>query len=106
MSQHSLILLAKSTFLINEIVVFVSLLSSVQFFCSPMDYIVCEAPLSLGFSRQEYWNGLPFPFPVVLLDTGIEPMPPALAGEFFITEPPGKPINGIIVPSFLVDRGA
>ena len=47
-----------------------------------------QAPLSMGFSRQEYWSGLPFP--------GIEPaslMSPALAKGFFTTELPGKPKN-------------
>ena len=46
--------------------------------------------LSMGFSRQEYWSGLPFPFPVANPDPGIEPASPALAGKFF-TESPGKP---------------
>ena len=44
----------------------------------------------MGFSRQEYWHGLPFPSPGDLPDPGIEPTSPALAGGFFITEPPGK----------------
>ena len=43
-----------------------------------------QAPLSMGFSRQEYWNGLPFPPVENLLDPGIEPASPALAGRFFI----------------------
>ena len=38
--------------------------------------ITCQAPLSMGFSRQEYWNGLPFPFPEDLPDPGIESMSP------------------------------
>ena len=44
-------------------------------------------PLSMGFSSQEYWNGLPFPFPGDLPDPGINPylMFPALVGEFFTT---------------------
>ena len=50
-----------------------------------------EAPLSIGFSRQEYWRGLPFPTPRDLPDWGIEPVSPASAGGFFITVPPGKP---------------
>ena len=50
-----------------------------------------EAPLSLGFSGQEYWSGLPFPSPGDLLDPGTEPVSPALAGGFFTTELPGKP---------------
>ena len=60
--------------------------------CSPMD---CNpsAPLSMEFSRQEYWNGLPFPPPDDLPKPRIEPMSldsPALADRFFTTEPPGK----------------
>ena len=43
----------------------------------------------LGFSRQEYWGGLPLPPPRGLPDRGIEPVSPALTGEFFTTEPPG-----------------
>ena len=50
-----------------------------------------QAPLSMGFPRQEYWSGLPFPSPRYLPDPGIEPASPALAGRFFTTEPPGKP---------------
>ena len=53
--------------------------------------VACQAPLSMGFSRQEYWSGLPFPSPGDLSDPGIEPVSPALAGGFFTTEPPGKP---------------
>jgi len=48
--------------------------------------IACQAPLSLEFSRQEYWSGLPFPSPGDLPDPGIRPvslMSPALAGVFF-----------------------
>ena len=50
--------------------------------------IVCQAPLSMGFSRQEYWSGLPFPPPGHLPEPRIEPTPftsPALAGGFFLT---------------------
>ena len=61
--------------------------------------VACKTPLSMGFSRQEYWSGFPFPPPGDLLDR-IEPvalMSPALAGGFFCfcfflpLEPPGKP---------------
>ena len=54
-----------------------------------------QALLSVGFSRQEYWSGLPFPFPGNLPDPGIKPMPPessALAGGFFTTVPHRKPL--------------
>ena len=59
----------------------------VQPFAMPWT-VAHQAPLSLGFSRQEYWSGLPFPSPGVLPDPGIEPASPsspALAGRFFIT---------------------
>ena len=52
-----------------------------------------QAPLAMGFPRQEYWSGLPFPTLGDLPDPGIEPASPvssALAGGFFTTEPPGK----------------
>ena len=55
--------------------------------------VACQAPLSMGFSRQEYWSGLPFPSPGALPDPGTEPEFPALAGRFFTTEPPGKPTD-------------
>ena len=54
----------------------------------------------MGFSRQEYWSGLPCPPPGDLPDPGVKPRspaPPALAGGFFITEPPGKPLNTVSV---------
>ena len=51
----------------------------------------CQAPLSVGFPRQEYWSGLPFPSSGDLPNPRIEPMLSALAGRFFTTEPPGKP---------------
>ena len=50
-----------------------------------------QAPLSVRFPRQEYWSGLPFPSPVNLPNPGIKLMFSALAGEFFTTEPLGKP---------------
>ena len=53
--------------------------------------VALQAPLSMGFSRQEYWSQLPFPSPEDLPDPRIKPMSPALAGSFFTTEPPGKP---------------
>jgi len=53
--------------------------------------IAFQAPLSMGFPRQEYWSGLPFPSPGDLLDPGIKPASPALAGRVFTAEPPRKP---------------
>ena len=51
-----------------------------------------QAPLFMGFPRQESWSGLPFPSPGDLPNPGIKSMSPALAGEFFSTELPGKPV--------------
>ena len=50
-----------------------------------------QAPLSMGFLRQEHWSGLPFPSPEDLPDPGIEPASPTLAGGFPTTEPAGQP---------------
>ena len=58
--------------------------------------VACQAPLSMGFSRQEYWSGLPFSPPGDLPESGIKPAyleSSALAGRFFTTEPPGKPFK-------------
>ena len=53
--------------------------------------IACQAPLSMGFSRQEYWSGLPFPSPGDLPDPGIELASPALQADSIPSQPPGKP---------------
>ena len=58
--------------------------------CDPMDCIACQAPLSMRFSRQEYWSGLPFPSPGDLPHPGLEPTSPALAGGFFTTVLPNQ----------------
>ena len=50
-----------------------------------------QALLSMGFSMQEYWSGLPFPSPRDLPNTGIKCESPTFSGGFFTTEPPGKP---------------
>ena len=57
--------------------------------CDPMD---CSPPgsLSMEFSRQESWSGLPFPTPGNLLDEGTEPGSPAEKAESLLSEPPGK----------------
>ena len=68
-------------------------LSHVQLFATPWT-VAHHAPLSMGFSRPEYWSGLPLLPPGDLPDPGIKPtslMSSALAGGFFTTEPPGKP---------------
>ena len=57
--------------------------------CDPMD---CshQAPLSMKFSRQEYWSGLPFPSPGDLSDPGMEPGSPALQADSLLSEPLGE----------------
>ena len=68
-------------------------LSRVRRFVTP-GAVVCQAALSMEFSRQKYWSGLPFPTPGDLPDPGIESVSlvfPALASEFFTAEPPEKP---------------
>ena len=52
--------------------------------------VACQVPLSMGFSRQEYWSGLSFPSPGDLPDPGVESGFPALQADFSPTELPGK----------------
>ena len=65
------------------------MLSSVQLFATPR-MVAHQASLSMGFLRQDYWSGLPFPTPRDLSDLGIEPASLALAGRFFTTVAPGS----------------
>ena len=77
-----------NTYIIFDIVI--QSLSYVQLFCNPMDYSP-PAKLPMGFHRQKYWSGLPFPSPGNLPDPGIEPKSPALQVDYLPTELPGKP---------------
>ena len=70
----------------QKIKVKVNLLSRVRLFASPWT-VAYQAPLSMGFSRQEYWSGLPFPSLGNLLDPGIEPGSPALQADALSSEP-------------------
>ena len=67
----------------------VSSLSRVRLFATPWT-VAYEAPPSMGFSRQEYWSGLPFPSPGDLPDPGIEPRSPAVQADALPSKPPGK----------------
>ena len=58
--------------------------------CPTLWTVAHQAPMSMEFFRQEYWSGLPVSTPEDLLDPGIEPVFPALAGGFFTTVPLGK----------------
>ena len=78
------------------------LLSCVRLFETPWT-IKQQAPLSKGFSRQEFWNGLPYPPTGELPRLGIQPTSPASAGGFLTTEPPGlDALEGVLDWSMLV----
>ena len=64
----------------------------VRLFATPWT-VAYQAPLSMGFSRQEYWSGLPFPSPGDLSDPGIKPGSPAFQADSLPSELPGKPIS-------------
>ena len=85
-------------------------LSHVQFLGPPRT-VARQAPLSMDFSRQEYWSGLPFPPPGDLPNPGIKPKSPALqtcnsctAGIFFTTAPSGKLIKYMYVLKMTVRK--
>ena len=65
-------------------------LGRVRLFATPWT-VAYQAPPSMGFSRQQYWSGLPFPSPGDLPDPGIEPGSPALQADALTSEPLGKP---------------
>ena len=69
----------------------VNLLSCVRLFVIPWT-VAYQAPPSMGFSRQGYWSGLPFPSPGDLPDPGIKPRSPALQADALPSVPPGKPL--------------
>ena len=68
----------------------VSSLSRVRLFVTPWT-AAYQAPPSMGFSRQEYWSGVPFPSPGDLPDPGIKPGSLALQADALPSKPPGKP---------------
>ena len=68
----------------------VQLLSRVRLFVKPWT-VAHQAPPSMGFSKQEYWSGLPFSSPGDLLDPGIKPWSPTFQADASTSEPPGKP---------------
>ena len=63
--------------------------------------VAYQAPRSMGFSRQEYWSGLPFPSPGDLPDSGIEPGSPTLQADALTSEPPGEPLKAGLEKVFL-----
>ena len=75
----------------NEVTLPTKLLSLVQLFVIPWT-AAYQAPLSMEFSRQEYWSGLPFPSPGDLPDPGIKPRSPVLQADALPSELLGKPL--------------
>ena len=81
----------------NSLKVKVNLLSCVRLFATPWR-VAYQALQSMGFSRQEYWSGLPFPSPGALPNPGIKPGSPALQTDALPSEPLGKPFNSLVLP--------
>ena len=82
------------------------MLSHVRLFAAQRT-IAQQGTLSMEFSRQGYWSGLPFPLSADLPDPGIKPvslMSPALSGGFFTTLPPGKPLMVPLSPNSSVSN--
>ena len=75
----------------------VSRFSRIQLFATPWT-TACQAPLSMGFSRQECWSGLPFPPPGDLPDSGTEPRSPALQVDSSVSEPPERYAKFLSIP--------
>ena len=78
----------------------VKLLSRVRLFATPRT-VAYHAPPSIGFSRQECWNGLPFPSPEDISDPVIEPGSPRLQADVLPSEPPGKSFGRGVLISFI-----
>ena len=72
----------------------VSVLNHVQLFATPWT-VAHQAPVSMGFSREEYWKGVPFTPPGDLPNPGIEPRAPSLQAHSLAAEPQGKPSTRI-----------
>ena len=85
--QHSAFFIVQLSYL--HMKVKVKSLSRIRLFATPWT-LAYQAPPSMGFSRQEYWSGLPFPSPGDLPDPGIEPGSPAFQADTLTSEPPGK----------------
>ena len=68
--------------------------------------VACQAPLSMGFSRQEYWSGLPILSLGDLSTPGIEPRFPTLQADSLPSEPPGKPREAVLLGDFYLGQHA
>ena len=75
--------------------------------CPALWTVIHQAPLSMEFSRQDYWSRLPFPPPEELPDPRIKPVSltsSVLAGRFFTTEPPGKPVLMVTITEIQIQN--
>ena len=79
-------------------------LSHVQLFATPWT-VAYQAPPSMGFSRQEYWSGLPFPSPGDFPNPGIKPRSPALQADSLTAVPPGKYLRWCLLNQGKVMQG-
>ena len=79
---------------VTSLCVCMKLLSRVRLFATPWT-VAFQASPSMGFSRQEYWSGLPFPSPGDLPNPGMEPGSPALEADALTSEPPKLTQNGL-----------
>ena len=79
------------------------MLSHIQLFVTPWT-VACWTPLSMGFPRQEYWSGLPFPSPGDLPSRGTKIVYPASSRRFFTAEPSRKPVESLASGLQLTDQ--
>ena len=84
------------------VIVVVAVLSHVQLFCDPTT-VALQALPSMEFLRQEYWSGLPVPYPGDFPNTGIKPGSPTLQADSLSSEPPQKPVT-LVFPPLLSSR--
>ena len=89
LKMNLLFLNSKLIYRVGKVKVKVKSLSHVQLFVTPWP-IAYQASPSMGFSRQEYWNGLPSPSPGDLPDAGLESRSPAFQADALTSEPPGN----------------
>ena len=104
MHNHFLVVNCLKLLTLVQIVLHAQSPQSCPALCDPMNCIVCQATLSMGFSRQKYWSELPCPSPGNLPNPGIKPTPPAsseLQADSLLTEPPGKPFRSLINFEFI-----
>ena len=80
------------------------LLSRASLLATPWT-VTLQAPLSVGFSRQEYWSWLPCPPPGALPNSGIKPRSPASQVDSLLSEPPGKPLFYVLKATQYIDYG-